>query len=63
MMIKLKELYVEQYAKLVELKGKYLDQHPAVIAQQARVDAITRRSRSARRSWPPRTSKRGTRAS
>jgi succinoglycan biosynthesis transport protein ExoP len=40
MMIKLKELYAEQYAKLVELKGKYLDQHPAVLAQGARVDAI-----------------------
>ena len=40
MMIKLKELYAEQYAKLVELKGKYLEQHPAVIAQQARIDAI-----------------------
>jgi polysaccharide biosynthesis transport protein len=40
LMMKLKELYGEQYAKLVELKGKYLDQHPAVIAQQARVEAI-----------------------
>lgn len=40
MMIKLKELYAEQYAKLVEIKGKYLDKHPAVVAQQARVDAI-----------------------
>lgn len=40
MMLKLKELYAEQYAKLVEIKGKYLDKHPAVVAQQARVDAI-----------------------
>ncbi|HZS42484.1 MAG TPA: polysaccharide biosynthesis tyrosine autokinase [Polyangia bacterium] len=37
---KLKELYIEQYAKLVELRGKYLDKHPTVMAQQARVDAI-----------------------
>ncbi len=37
---KLKELYVEQYAKLVELRGKYLEKHPTVVAQQARVDAI-----------------------
>jgi capsular exopolysaccharide synthesis family protein len=40
MMIKLKELYAEQYAKLVELKGKYLEKHPTVVAQEARVDAI-----------------------
>jgi succinoglycan biosynthesis transport protein ExoP len=39
-MIKLKELFVDQYAKLVELRGKYLEKHPAVIAQTARVDAI-----------------------
>jgi capsular exopolysaccharide synthesis family protein len=37
---KLKELYVEQYAKLLELHGKYLDKHPAVISQQAKVDAV-----------------------
>src|SRR5262249_9137519 len=38
--IKLKELYVEQYAKLLELRGKYLDKHPAIIAQEARVASI-----------------------
>jgi len=37
---KLKELYVDQYAKLLELRGKYLDKHPTVIAQEARVNAI-----------------------
>lgn len=40
MMLKLKELYAEQYAKLVEMRGKYLDKHPAVVAQEARVDAV-----------------------
>jgi capsular exopolysaccharide synthesis family protein len=39
-MIKLKELYIEQYAKLVELKGRYLEKHPTVVAQEARLDAI-----------------------
>jgi capsular exopolysaccharide synthesis family protein len=39
-MVKLKELYVDQYAKLVELRGKYLDKHPTVLAQEGRVDAI-----------------------
>ncbi len=39
-MTKLKELYVDQYAKLVELRGKYLDKHPTVVAQEARVSAI-----------------------
>ncbi len=39
-MEKLKELYVDQYAKLLEMRGKYLEKHPAVIAQEARVDAI-----------------------
>ena len=39
-MLKMKEMYVDQYAKLLELKGKYLEKHPAVIAQDARVQAI-----------------------
>jgi capsular exopolysaccharide synthesis family protein len=39
-MQKLKELYVDQYAKLVELRGKYLEKHPTVVAQEARVNAI-----------------------
>lgn len=38
--LKLKELYVDQTAKLMELRGKYLDKHPAVIAQEARVAGI-----------------------
>jgi capsular exopolysaccharide synthesis family protein len=38
--MKVKELYVDQYAKLLEMKGKYLEKHPTVIAQEARVDAI-----------------------
>ena len=37
---KLKELYVDQQGKLLELRGKYLDKHPSVIAQEARVNAI-----------------------
>src|SRR5262249_3666095 len=39
-MQKLKELYVDQYAKLLEIRGKYLDKHPSVIAQETRVAAI-----------------------
>jgi succinoglycan biosynthesis transport protein ExoP len=38
--VKLKEMYLDQYAKLLELKGKYLEKHPTVVAQQTRVDAI-----------------------
>jgi capsular exopolysaccharide synthesis family protein len=38
-MVKLKEMYVEQYHKLLELRGKYLDKHPLIIAQEARVTA------------------------
>jgi polysaccharide biosynthesis transport protein len=38
--LKLKEMYLDQYAKLLELKGKYLEKHPTVVAQQTRVDAI-----------------------
>jgi polysaccharide biosynthesis transport protein len=36
-MIKLKEMYVDQYHKLLELRGRYLDKHPLIIAQEARV--------------------------
>jgi len=38
--VKLKELYMEQYGKLLELRSKYLEKHPAVIAMEARVNAI-----------------------
>jgi capsular exopolysaccharide synthesis family protein len=38
-MIKLKEMYVEQYHKLLELRGKYLEKHPLIVAQEARVVA------------------------
>jgi len=38
-MVKLKEMYVEQAHKLLELRGKYLDKHPLIIAQEARVTA------------------------
>jgi polysaccharide biosynthesis transport protein len=37
---KLKSLYVDEYAKLLELRGKYLDKHPTVIAHEARIAAI-----------------------
>jgi polysaccharide biosynthesis transport protein len=39
MLQKLKEFYVEQVHKLSELKGKYLEKHPLVLAQEARVEA------------------------
>ena len=39
-MIRLKEMYVDQYGKLLELRGKYLDKHPTVVAQEARVDSL-----------------------
>lgn len=38
--LKLKELYIDQYGKLVELRGKYLEKHPALLAQEARVHSI-----------------------
>ena len=38
--LKLKSLYVDEYAKLLELQGKYLEKHPTLIAHQARLDAI-----------------------
>jgi polysaccharide biosynthesis transport protein len=38
-MVKLKEMYIEQYHKLLELRGKYLDKHPLVVAQESRVVA------------------------
>lgn len=37
---KLKGLYIDEYAKLLELRGKYLEKHPAVIAQENRLGAI-----------------------
>jgi capsular exopolysaccharide synthesis family protein len=36
---KLKEMYLDQYHKLAELRGKYLDKHPLLVAQEARVAA------------------------
>ena len=38
--VRLKELYLEQYAKLVELRGKYLEKHPTVVTAEARVETI-----------------------
>jgi capsular exopolysaccharide synthesis family protein len=40
MFAKLKTAYAEQYEKIVELEGKYLEQHPAVQAARARLTAI-----------------------
>jgi capsular exopolysaccharide synthesis family protein len=37
---KLRETYADQSAKLLELKGKYLDKHPLVLAQEARLQAV-----------------------
>ncbi len=39
-MEKLKELYVDQYARLLELRNKYRENHPTLQAQEARVEAI-----------------------
>jgi capsular exopolysaccharide synthesis family protein len=38
--LKLKELYMEQYVKLLELRSKYLEKHPAVVAFETRLAAI-----------------------
>jgi succinoglycan biosynthesis transport protein ExoP len=37
---RLKDLYMEQYAKLLELRSKYLDKHPLVMAGETRLAAI-----------------------
>ncbi len=37
---KLKELYTDQYGKLIELKGKYLERHPALVAQESRLAVL-----------------------
>jgi succinoglycan biosynthesis transport protein ExoP len=37
---KLKEVYIEEYGKLIALQGKYLEKHPAVLAQEERLRAI-----------------------
>src|SRR5205085_1189210 len=37
---RLKQTYVDQYAKLVEMKGKYLDKHPLLVAQEARLETL-----------------------
>jgi succinoglycan biosynthesis transport protein ExoP len=37
---KLKELYIEEYGKLIALQGKYLEKHPAVTAQEERLQQI-----------------------
>ncbi|HEY0715395.1 MAG TPA: polysaccharide biosynthesis tyrosine autokinase [Polyangia bacterium] len=37
---KLKELYIEEYGKLIALQGKYLEKHPSVVAQEERLKSI-----------------------
>ncbi len=37
---KYKELYLEQYTKVVELRGKYLEKHPLLVAAETRLAAI-----------------------
>jgi polysaccharide biosynthesis transport protein len=39
---KLKELYIEEYGKLIALQGKYGDKHPLIVAQQDRLTQIKR---------------------
>jgi capsular exopolysaccharide synthesis family protein len=39
-MVRLKEMYVDQYGKLLEMRGKYLEKHPTVVAQESRVQSI-----------------------
>jgi succinoglycan biosynthesis transport protein ExoP len=36
----LKALYMEQYVKFLELRSKYLEKHPLVVAAEARLNAI-----------------------
>ncbi len=38
-LVKLKEMYLDQVHKLADLRGKYLDKHPLILAQETRVDA------------------------
>jgi succinoglycan biosynthesis transport protein ExoP len=38
--VKLKELYMDQYVKMLELRSKYLEKHPAVVAFETRLAAI-----------------------
>src|SRR5207237_5180876 len=37
---KFKELYLDQYTKVQELRGKYLDKHPALLAAETRLAAL-----------------------
>jgi polysaccharide biosynthesis transport protein len=37
---KLKELYYDEYGKLIALQGKYLEKHPAIVNQQERLNQI-----------------------
>lgn len=37
---RLKETYATEYQKLIDLQGKYLDKHPAILAHEARLEAI-----------------------
>jgi succinoglycan biosynthesis transport protein ExoP len=37
---KLRDLYIEEYGKLIGLQGKYLEKHPAIEAQSKRVDQV-----------------------
>jgi succinoglycan biosynthesis transport protein ExoP len=37
---KLKDLYMEQYVKLLELRSKYLEKHPMVVAFETKLNAI-----------------------
>ena len=37
---KLRDLYIEEYGKLIALQGKYLEKHPQVDAQKKRVDLV-----------------------
>jgi capsular exopolysaccharide synthesis family protein len=37
---KFKDMYLDQYTKVIELRGKYLDKHPALVAAETRLSAI-----------------------
>lgn len=37
---KLKELYLEQYSKMLEVRSKYLEKHPVIVAFESRLQAI-----------------------
>jgi capsular exopolysaccharide synthesis family protein len=44
---KVRDLYIGEYGKLLELRGRYLDKHPAITAQEQRVQVLRDELRNA----------------